>query len=101
MRDLEAREALCYMPPARAIQIATEDAEVCGDIQHPFCVIADDVIHREVTGSCWRRERRRSGLHVQVRERAGARAAPFNHVEDMARSGRRHGVVTDVRNPSM
>src|SRR5438046_3778475 len=101
MRDLEARQPFGDVPSSSAIQIATQDAKVCGDIQHPLCVIADDIVHWKITGACWCRESCRAGLHVQVRERAGAGAGTFDDVEDVPWSAGCHGIITGVRYPGV
>src|SRR5438552_17859828 len=74
VRDLEARQARRYFPAALAVAVTQKDAEVRGDVQVLPRVVADDVVHRQISGARWRWERRRAGLDVQIRERARTRS---------------------------
>src|SRR6266481_6870154 len=70
VRDLEARQARRYAPAALAVVDTHKDAEVRGDVQVRLCIVADDVVYRQVARARRRWERRRAGLDVQVREHA-------------------------------
>src|SRR5207248_7998973 len=97
MRDLEPRQVRRYAPVGSAIVVTPNDAEVRGDVRLLLCVVADDVVYRQVAIVRWRRECRRAALDVEVGERARAGSCTaFAHIEDVARSGRRHGVVARV-----
>jgi len=102
MRDLEARQARSHVP-ALAIVVAPEDAEVRGDVQIFICIVANDVIYRQVAVICWCREGRCAALHVKVREQAGSRGrrTTLQHVEDVAWKSRRRGVVAGVGDPGV
>src|ERR1700687_3703945 len=76
--DLEARQALRYVPAALAVVVTPKDAEVRGDVQLLPRVVADDVVHRQISGSDRRRESCGTGFHLQVCERAGAGGGPLD-----------------------
>ena len=102
MRDLEARQVRRYAPVGPAVVVTPNDAEVRGDVQLLLRVVADDIVDRQVAVVGRRRECRRAALDIEVRERARTRGrTAFEHVEDVPRSGRRHGVVARVRDPCM